>query len=819
MTSIVDAFVELHNLGAHFLEVPEDSKKSVGKWKDHPLTLNKVKALASKPLCLAVVPGSLGLVIIDVDVHTGEKLAPRIKAVEAVLGPPICQIPTPGRGKRKLPGAHMCYRKQDKTVGSPVWKYGEVRADKGYVVAYNPGKVLKAARRVLEVEAVDVSKLPRDNEASPKEGNRNNVLYGEARTLARKGELNDETRKELTDKYLGLGLEPNEIRDTLDSAAECAGEVPIYPRLNDEALEDALKLLGVECRYNLRSSRAELRQKGKDWEPTNGRTVAKLVATIAKRFSYSVNRGESPLKYGRDNWNLNFSALLKDREVDPFLLWLEAIPQWDRTERIDKYLIEFFTAGPVREVFCQIGRGGGKTRAASAALVATAIKDYPTLAKGERAKAFLLAQNKSTARQAFGYVSGILNNSKQLKRMIVGQTKSTIQLSNNVDIEIVTSNFRHVREFGVVAAVADEASFWWLDSDSANSDKEVLNAIRPGLARVPGSVMFVISSPHATRGALYEANKKYFGNEQSKSVLFWKASTTLMNPTFSKAELDRAFEKDGISAKVEYDAEFKKDSESFISAEAIDAVTETDRIMLPPRNTTLYHAFIDTTGGAGRDSVAMAIGHVEENNKDVEIPPQFVIDTLVERVPPFKPSETLTEFSKILRMYRVSRLTGDRYAGDFPAEAFSKSGIRFEATEHSKSQIYKSVLPLITSGRVALLDKPRLRNQLLNLERKSIGGRDSIDHPRNAHDDVANAACGLLVYLSEKGIKNHGTAMRSGHLINLSWPSGDATFCIVKTRDGKCIPGKRRKPAKSKQDTYHLSDKLWAEIGARDPFR
>ena len=120
-------------------------------------------------------------------------------------------------------------------------------------------------------------------------------------------------------------------------------EVPIYPRLDDEALEDALEALGVECRYNLRSSRAELRHEGKDWEPTNDRTVAKLVTTIAKRFSYSVHRGEAPLKYGRDNWNLNFSALLKDREVDPFLLWLEALPQWDRTERIDKYLIEFFS--------------------------------------------------------------------------------------------------------------------------------------------------------------------------------------------------------------------------------------------------------------------------------------------------------------------------------------------------------------------------------------------------------------------------------------------------------------------------------------------
>ena len=115
--------------------------------------------------------------------------------------------------------------------------------------------------------------------------------------------------------------------------------------MDDEALKDALEELGVECRYNLRSARAELRHDEGDWEPTDDRTVAKLVTTIAGRFSYSVKRGDSPLKYGRDNWNLYFNSLLKDHEVDPFLLWLEALPRWDRIERIDKYLIEFFKTG------------------------------------------------------------------------------------------------------------------------------------------------------------------------------------------------------------------------------------------------------------------------------------------------------------------------------------------------------------------------------------------------------------------------------------------------------------------------------------------
>ena len=471
----------------------------------------------------------------------------------------------------------------------------------------------------------------------------------------------------------------------------------------------------------------------------------------------------------------------------------------------------------VQEVWAQVGRGGGKTRAAAAALVSLAVKDYGSLAPGERGKALLLAQNRGTARQSFNYVRGIINSSPQLKRMILSETKSTISLNNGIDIETITASYKHVRGFSICAAVADEVAFWWLDSESANADKAVLNALRPGLARVPGSMLWVISSPHATRGALYEANKKYFANEESKSVLFWVAPTAVMNPTFSEAEIRRAFDEDGSSASVEYDAEFKKDSETFISADAIDSVTPTDRLMLPPNKTTNYLAFIDTAGGAGGDSTAMAIGHVEEHG-DRETPATFVVDAIIERTPPFAPSETLKDFAKVLKEYRVSRVVGDRFAGNFPAEAFSKSGVTFEATEHSKSNLYKAVLPLITSGRVELLDKPRLRNQLLNLERRATGGRETIDHHRGAHDDVANCVSGLLVLLSEKGVKNHGTQLRSGHFLKLLWPSGDRYYCIGKSPSGDCIPGKKRKPAKSNKDTYHLSDRLWAEIEALDNF-
>ncbi len=63
-----------------------------------------------------------------------------------------------------------------------------------------------------------------------------------------------------------------------------------------------------------------------------------------------------------------------------------------------------------------------------------------------------------------------------------------------------------------------------------------------------------------------------------------------------------------------------------------------------------------------------------------------------------------------------------------------------------------SCLPLINSQRCKLLDNDRLVNQLTNLERR-VGrgtGKDSIDHPSGAHDDLANAAAGAIVSASQK---------------------------------------------------------------------
>jgi hypothetical protein len=109
---------------------------------------------------------------------------------------------------------------------------------------------------------------------------------------------------------------------------------------------------------------------------------------------------------------------------------------------------------------------------------------------------------------------------------------------------------------------------------------------------------------------------------------------------------------------------------------------------------------------------------------------------------PTEPGERVDEF------YRVRKVRGDRYAGEWPREQFRKHGVDCETAAKPKSELFGELLPVINSRRAALLDDNR--TQLTALERRtSRGGKDSIDHPPGAHDDLANSVAGVISMLAD----------------------------------------------------------------------
>ena len=122
-----------------------------------------------------------------------------------------------------------------------------------------------------------------------------------------------------------------------------------FDRKDATTLEAVFEQLGWQTRYNLRSMRAEWStDNGSTWESTTDRLEKKKRREIAETFSYrTVKEGKKiirPLIYGRDSWDEHVGAILADHEVDPFRLWLEALPRWDGTKRMHRLLADMFKA-------------------------------------------------------------------------------------------------------------------------------------------------------------------------------------------------------------------------------------------------------------------------------------------------------------------------------------------------------------------------------------------------------------------------------------------------------------------------------------------
>lgn len=391
-----------------------------------------------------------------------------------------------------------------------------------------------------------------------------------------------------------------------------------------------------------------------------------------------------------------------------------------------------------REVYACVGRRGGKTRIAAAIAAHAASQDYrPRLAPGEWATVACIAADRSQAGIIFGYIKALLLESKLLCRLVARETADTLELKNRVRIEVTTASARTTRGYSFALVVCDELAFWKSD-ESAEPDTEVLNAVRPGLATL-GGIVVGISSPYARRGALWLAFKRHYG--QDSATLVWQAPSLVMNPTLPAAVVEDALAEDESAARAEYLAEFRSDLEAFVSREVLEQVTVPGRLGLPPLPGVTYTAFADPSGGSA-DSFTLAIAHHERRGDTVVA----VLDLLAERRPPFSPEAVVEEFAGILKSYKLSAVTGDRYSGAWCPERFAHHGIHYEASERTKSEIYGAALPLLNSGRVELLQHRRLEAQLLGLERRtSRAGKDSIDHGPGGHDDAANSACGALV--------------------------------------------------------------------------
>jgi hypothetical protein len=388
-----------------------------------------------------------------------------------------------------------------------------------------------------------------------------------------------------------------------------------------------------------------------------------------------------------------------------------------------------------REAWLPIGRRGGKSRVL--ALVGAYEACFggwgPYLSAGEPAYLPVVAADRKQGRAILTYLKALLLETELLAPLVVRETSEELELSNGVVVEIATSSYKTIRGRTIIAALLDEVAFW-SSEDSANPDVEVVNALRPAMATIPGSLLLGASSPYAKRGVLWRAYRQHYA--KPGPVLVWQADSKTMNPALPDHVIADAYEDDPVSAASEYGARFRDDIAAFITREAVEGCVSPGVLERPPVPHLRYFGFCDPSGGAS-DSMTLGIGHAAGK--------VAVLDVIREMQPPFSPDQVVADFAAALKAYRISRVEGDRYGGQWVVESFRTHGIAYVPSAKPKSDIYKNLLPMLNSGEVDLLDNSRLVAQLCGLERRTArGGRDSIDHAPGGHDDVCNAVAGAV---------------------------------------------------------------------------
>ena len=411
-------------------------------------------------------------------------------------------------------------------------------------------------------------------------------------------------------------------------------------------------------------------------------------------------------------------------------------------------------AAPFREAYLIKPRRAGGTLFAAAVGLHAALPDYrDRLGPGEVATVAMIASDRRQARQLMNYVKGLIADSPIISAEVTNETRETVTFAHRVQLEVHTTSFRSTRGYSYAVVIGDELAFW-RDEYSANPDIELIRAVRPGLANLGGRLLG-LSSPHARRGHLFDMYQRHYGKDTD--VLVIKAQHSQLNPTIDPKIIERAMAEDPEAARAEWFGEFRGDVSQWLPDELIDAALEG---RTGGRKLSEV-AFVDVSGGR-HDASCLAIAHAEEPHRgaltrpqdvaNTRPPPRLVLDAL-EHVKAPHESETVVErFAQILKDRKLRKVTGDRYGAEWVVGAFRRHGIEYVPAELAKSEIYMECLPAFSDRRVTLLNDKRLVTELRMLERRPrAGGKaDMVDHPANAHDDAANAACGALWLASSR---------------------------------------------------------------------
>ena len=239
------------------------------------------------------------------------------------------------------------------------------------------------------------------------------------------------------------------------------------------------------------------------------------------------------------------------------------------------------------------GRQSGKTSWLGATLILYHTFDPATvegLGPGQVRDVLCIAPTVRQAKIMYGRVRALVESRPQLRRHLQGEpTQWELSFDFGVRLGVWPSRGSHIRGLQAKLLLLDEAAF--LPCEGPHADRDILEAIRPSMAVVPGSQIISITTPWVRLGYVYEAFRHR--GDVDNGVLVFQASSHELNPGIPTKFLDKERRRDPDYFRREYLAEFVDSISAYLPSESIAACTVNGRSYLPPEHGIRYAAALD----------------------------------------------------------------------------------------------------------------------------------------------------------------------------------------------------------------------------------
>lgn len=410
-------------------------------------------------------------------------------------------------------------------------------------------------------------------------------------------------------------------------------------------------------------------------------------------------------------------------------------PFWRRTLRA-------FFRGKRRRLVVRVGRRGGKSTTAAKLAVAWALFGDWTVPPGDVGTIPFLSVDRTEAAQRLRTIAAMLD---ALGEPYARRAEEIELTSRPAVFRVASASLGGVVGFTSILVVADEVARWRDTETGANPAREVVASLAPTMATQPGARMLLVSSPWSTSD--YHAEAVARGNDAHQQVAC--APSWVANPTLTEAAT-RALEPDARIWAREYLAQPSDAVASICSADEYDACVSPG---ITRREAPAGGRFVILTDPAMRGDywVTMACGRELRARDDGQLDDELVVYALSILRPTFLHKITLDEgIADVAAMARAfpGAIYSDSHYADATGPELVKRGLRFVELKNTPAAMSGRIASLqvrLTSRRVALLDEPEMRREVLGAQLQlHAGGRMTLRAPerRGMHDDVVS--CLLL---------------------------------------------------------------------------